>query len=174
MTLQVRDPAGVVEVTAGRCRVSARVKANDGTDRLAVARGRALEGPQALLLSSIVCSNRSESVIRNEAFASCFRYAWYSSRCVIVPSGAPGRTGFGVGAWASTEYCTPLALENRLPNALSRGRKNQYGACKGRLNTTRPTSTAFCSLSPTCAPLDTGSSPMPRSTLLTDQNLTGG
>src|SRR6476619_5420945 len=81
--------------------------------------------------------------------------------------------GFGAGAVAITEYCAPEAFENRLPNARSRGRKYQYGACSGRLNTTRPTATDCWGLPPTCAPLCTGTSTVPCSTLLTDQNRTG-
>ena len=91
-----------------------------------------------------------------------------------LPFTAPTRTGLAGGACAITEYCAPSALENRLPNAWSRGRKYQYGAWSGRLKTTRPIPTVgSSSLPPTCAPFLTGASPDPGTTLLTDQSRTG-
>ena len=79
----------------------------------------------------------------------------------------------GGGACAITEYCAPSALENTLPNALSRGRKYQYGAGSGRLKTSRPISTVSRKVPPTCAPCLTGASPVPCTTLLTDHSRTG-
>jgi hypothetical protein len=54
-------------------------------------------------LPSIASITASVILIRSEASPTRFSYAWYSSRCAMVPSGELAWKGFGSGACAAAQ-----------------------------------------------------------------------